>query len=120
MTETTGAVTDAFTALTDPVRRYVLYYLTNQEAPVSFDSLTTQAAAWDTDSEPDAVDDETLAEVRTALYHVHLPKLADLGVITYEANPGEIALTDDTDSLDPFLEPARQADLGTGTPTEQV
>ncbi|WP_254810536.1 DUF7344 domain-containing protein [Natronosalvus amylolyticus] len=119
MAESTEAVTDTFATLADPVRRYVLYYLSEQETPVSFDRLTTRVAAWRTDSTPDVVDDATLTEMRTALYHVHLPKLADLGVITYESNPGEIALTDDTVSLDPFLEPARRADLWTEPPSEQ-
>lgn len=49
---------------------------------------------------------------------MHLPKLADVGVITYEDNPGEITLTDDTDSLDPFMESARRADRGTCTASE--
>lgn len=93
MAESTEAVTDTFSTLANPVRRYVLYYLAEQGTPVTFDCLATRVAAWRTDSTPDAVDDATLAEIRTVLYHVHLPKLADLGVITYEDNPGEIALT---------------------------
>lgn len=120
MAESTEEVTDVYSALADPVRRYVLYYLTEQESPVTFDRLVTRVAARRADSDPDSVDDATLDEVRTTLYHVHLPKLADLGAITYEDTPGEIALTDDTDSLSPFLEPARRADLGTEPPTEQV
>lgn len=119
MAESTEAVNDTFSALSNPVRRIVLYYLAEQETPVTFDRLAIQVAAWRTDSDPDAVDDATLTEIRTALYHVHLPKLADFGIITYKANPGEIALTDDTDSLEPFLEPACRADLGTGMPFEQ-
>lgn len=120
MAQSPAAVTDAFTTLADPLRRYVLYYLAEQEAPVAFDRLATQAAAWRADSTPDAVDDATLAEIRTALYHVHLPKLADLGVITYRDDPGVITLTDETDSLEPFLDPARPADLGTDALGEQL
>lgn len=79
-----------------------------------------RVAAWHTDTTPAAVDDGTLGEIRTALYHVHLPKLADLGVVTYEDTPGAVALTDDADSLSSFLEPARRDDLGTNVPSEQL
>lgn len=113
MAESTEAITDAYTTLTDPHRRYVLYYLTEQADPVALDSLAIQVAAWREDSDPDAVDAATVAEIRTALHHIHLPRLADLGVITYQDNPGEIALTDEMGSLKPFLEPARRTDLVT-------
>lgn len=119
MANSTETVTNTFSILADPVRRYILHYLAEQETPATFDRLTSQVAAWRTDSDPDTVDDATLTEIRTALHHVHLPKLADFGIITYEANPGEITLTDDTDSIEPFLEPPRRADLRAVTPFEQ-
>lgn len=120
MAKSPEAVTDAFTTLANPVRRYVLYTLAEQEGPSEFDSLATQVTAWRTASDPDDVDDATLADVRMDLHHVHLPKLADLGVITYKDNPGEISLADDTDSLESFLDPARRADFGTTAPTERL
>jgi hypothetical protein len=108
MVNSPGAVPDTSRALADPVRRYCLSYLVEEETPITFDRLAAQVAAWRTDTDPDAVDDASLTKIRTALYHLHLPKLADLGIITYEATPEEIDLTNDTDSLDPFLEPARR------------
>ena len=84
MGESTEAVTNTFSILADSVRRYVLYYLDEQETPVSFDRLATRVAAWHTDSDPDAVDDATLTEMRTALYHVHLPKLTEADCIAWD------------------------------------
>lgn len=112
MVESTEEVTDTFSILAHPVRRYVLYYLAELEAPVTFDRLATRVAAWQTDSDPETVNSDTLDQIRTVLYHVHLPKLAEVGVITYDDNPGDITPTDAIDSLAPFIEPARRAELG--------
>lgn len=105
-------VTDAFTTLADPLRRYVLYTLSQQETSVGFETLATRVAAWSKDCSSDAIDGATIETVRAELYHVHLPKLTDIGVITYQDNPGEIDLTGDTEALQPFLEVARQVELG--------
>ncbi|WP_232703529.1 DUF7344 domain-containing protein [Halobacterium wangiae] len=86
MAGSTKAVTNTFSALADPVRRSVLYYLAEQDDPVTFEPLAKQVAAWHTDSDPDAVDDATLAEMRTALYHVHLPIFAEAGYIVRDAD----------------------------------
>lgn len=68
MAESNEAVPNAFSTLADPVRRRVLDDLDEQETPISFDRLATRVAVWHTDSDPDAVDDATLTEMRTALY----------------------------------------------------
>ena len=52
MAKSTEAVTNPFSTLSYPVRRYVLYYLAEQETPVSFDRLATRVAAWHTDCVP--------------------------------------------------------------------
>lgn len=119
MAQTTDAVTHTFSTLADPIRRCVLYYLAEQENPVSFDQLVSQVAASCTGSRPDAVDDETIAEMRVSLYHRHLPKLADLGVISYDDNLGEITLTEDADSIVSILNSARESDCEIEPPSLQ-
>ncbi|SDD92854.1 hypothetical protein [Natrinema hispanicum] len=119
MAEPSTEITDAFTILADTRRRYALYHLTRQDAPVSFDNLVTQVAAKETDTEPDAVDNESFNAVASAMHHVHLPMLSERGVVTYEANPGEIKLVDDPSSLQPHLDAARRSELGSDTPTGQ-
>ncbi|AHG01886.1 hypothetical protein HALLA_00915 (plasmid) [Halostagnicola larsenii XH-48] len=103
MAKSTEAVTNTFSILADSVRRYVLYYLDEQETPVSLDRLATRVAAWHTDSTPDAVDDATLAEIRTALHHVHLPKLTEAGYITWNADTHTIRRGPNFDENAPLL-----------------
>lgn len=104
MGESTEAVTNTFSKLSSPVRRYILYYLDEQETSVAFDRLGTRVAAWHTDSTPDAVDDATLSEIRTALYHVHLPKLTETGYIEWDADIHTIRRGPNFDENAPLLQ----------------
>lgn len=103
MAESTGVITNTFSILADPVRRYGLDYLDEQETPVSFDRLATRVATWHTDSDPEAVDDATLTEMRTALYHVHLPKLAEAGYIEWNKDTHTIRRGPNFDEIAPLL-----------------
>jgi hypothetical protein len=64
MTESTDAITNTFSTLADSVRRYVLDYLAEQEAPVTFDRLAVQVAAWRTDCVPMRSGNDSLASSR--------------------------------------------------------
>ena len=103
MAESTEVVTNPFSTLADPVRRYALDYLDEQETPVSLDRLATGVAAWHTDCDPDAVDDATLTEMRTTLYHLHLPKFAEAGYIEWDKDTHTIRRGPNFDEIAPFL-----------------
>lgn len=86
---------DIFGALSHGRRRFVLQHLRTSEAPVSVDDLVTELAAWD--DGPPAADRRERIEV--SLRHVHLPKLADFGLIEYDEPGRRAALADDSDEL---------------------
>lgn len=92
---------EEFDLLTHPHRRYVLYHLRRESEAVEIGTLATAIAEWDGDQTgPDRSTD--IREVETTLHHVHLPKLADAGVITYSADRGYVELGE-IDGLDQFL-----------------
>ena len=101
MASTTAAgLSETSDVLAHPIRSHVLHYLRTHSEVVAIDTLT--AVLTNELAGPSATaGGETPEQIEVALQHTHLPKLADAGLITYEDNPGEIALTDDTDSLDP-------------------
>ncbi|WP_436908961.1 DUF7344 domain-containing protein [Halosimplex marinum] len=103
MAQSTEAVSNTFCILSNPVRRYVLDYLDEQETPVSLDRLATRVVAWHTEGDPDAVDDATLTEIRTALYHVHLPKFAEAGYIEWDVDSRTIRQGPNFDEIGPLL-----------------
>lgn len=82
---------ETFDLLTHPHRRYTLYFLTRESERVEIETLATAIDKWDgghtgTDRPTDRND------VEIALHHMHLPKLADAGIITFDANTGCIEL----------------------------
>jgi DNA-binding transcriptional ArsR family regulator len=103
MAQLTEVTTNTFRILADPIRRYVLCYLDEQETPVPFDRFATRVTAWHIDSDLDAVDDAALTEMRMALHHVHLPKLAEAGYLEYDRDTHTIRRGPNFGEITPLL-----------------
>lgn len=97
----TARLNESFDLLTHPYRRYTLYYLTTESEVVDIDALATAIATWDEDRRADGGADSKAVTV--ALHHCHLPKLADAGLIAFDAKTGTIEL-EETDGIDRFLD----------------
>lgn len=86
-----------FGLLSSRQRRYVLQYLTHHSGTVELRELADQLAT----CEETTVDDQERLVV--SLYHVHLPKLADSGVITFDPEQRLVELEETADALLPYL-----------------
>lgn len=62
-------------------RRTTLDVISNQAAPLELTDLAVAVATREFDG--DAPDEGTIEQVAISLHHVHLPLLADLGIIDY-------------------------------------
>ncbi len=80
-----------FDLLTHPYRRYVLYHLTRESEAVDFDTLAASLANWDP-GQPEASQNTSSATIEVQLRHMHLPKLADAGLITVAQDRQSIEL----------------------------
>jgi len=76
-------------ALSDPVRRTVLFHLKNEHV-ASFDELVDVVIATQPSRAPEA--DEERSRVGNALFHLHLPKLELLGVVDWDPNTRVVEL----------------------------
>lgn len=74
-----------FETLVTERRRNALYVLYRSAGPVSVPALAEEVAALE------GADTERVA---TSLYHVHLPKLAELGVAEFDPDADEVRLAD--------------------------
>jgi DNA-binding transcriptional ArsR family regulator len=74
---------EVFAALGHPRRRYLLYTLVNESSEETLSELATKLAAWEQDKPTSEVTDDERQDVHISLYHSHIPKLADLGVLDY-------------------------------------
>lgn len=79
-------------ALSDERRRILLEELSARQEPVELDDLASAIARAETAREPGP---EARRRLSISLHHVHLPKLAEFGVVTYDphtrrvSRPGE-------------------------------
>jgi len=94
---------EVFSALSHPRRRYLLYTLVNGNCEETLTELATKIAAWEQDKTTGDVTQEERRRVHASLYHSHVPKLADLGIIEYHEGEDIIVRTRDTEQVQAVL-----------------
>ncbi|MBV0901913.1 DUF7344 domain-containing protein [Haloarcula salina] len=96
LTELTDS--NRYEVLSSARRRTVIDALANRSGQVSLDSLARSVATLEPEADPD--DDSTVQTIAVSLHHTHLPKMADNGVLEYDA---------DANLVDPSLMALRSA-----------
>jgi len=86
---------EAFDALGDPKRRQILEYLDFEAGTVSVDELATYIVRRETEPGHEAPSSQRRRRAESRLRHLHLPKLADCGMIDWSIEPETVTLTDD-------------------------
>jgi len=95
---------DIFQLLQNERRRYVIQYLRRNGGPVDLGELATQVAAWEYNCDCPDISKKQRKRVYTTLQQTHLPKLDDLGIVSYDPDAGTIDRTPQTDELTVYLE----------------
>ncbi|RQH00370.1 DUF7344 domain-containing protein [Natrarchaeobius oligotrophus] len=93
-----------FELLKNRRRREVLAYLLEAEETVTLGELAEQIAAWENDTEVNALSSDQRKRVYVALYQTHLPKMDDAGIVEYDQDRGLITLSDNADLLMMYLD----------------
>lgn len=104
----TSRLNETFDLLTHPHRRYVLYHLRTNARDVGIETLAAAIADWN-EAHSGMEPASRIDKIKTALYHTHLPKLAEAGFITVDTTMDSIGLAR-TDGLDRFLAAAAPID----------
>lgn len=92
-----------FDILSSPRRRYVLYYLRTVGEPVALNDLAEQVAAWENDTTVEELSDQERKRVYVSLYQTHIPKLDSVGIVDYDQQSGQVALTNKVHRIDDYL-----------------
>lgn len=91
--------------LSHPLRRELLLCLQEYDEPLALADVADELAVMTTDvSSLVDVDPEVVQQIYMSLYHSHIPKLADHGVVEYDQERDLIVLADHMAQLKPFLE----------------
>ena len=72
--------------LTNTRRRIIFSVLADEDGPLSRDELAQEVAARDPNSDTQSDEEKLLL----LLHHIHLPKLADAGLVEYDADAGTV------------------------------
>lgn len=97
---------EVFAALGHPRRRYLVYTLANGGSEAMLPELATKIAAWERDIPTGEVSAEDRKRVHASLYHSHVPKLADLGVIEYHEGEDILVRARNTTQVEAVLDGA--------------
>lgn len=101
---TVGASPDTvFDVLSNPRRRYVLYYLRESGPSIELTDLAEEIAAWENDTVPENLTEKERKRVYVSLYQTHVPKLEEVGFVEYDSDTGVVSLTDRAHVVDEYL-----------------
>lgn len=103
-----------FETLANVRRRFVLSHLGRTVGGVSIDTLAREIAGWENGLAPNRISDDDYERVYVSLYHMHVPKLAESGLIEWDESTDELRLTDWAYTL-PLFTPIENAQDRSGT-----
>jgi hypothetical protein len=83
---------DLFSLLRNERRREVIRTLRESDGPLDLRDLSERIAALENDCDVAAVTYKQRKRVQTALYQMHLPKLAERDVVEYDRRAGRVEL----------------------------
>ncbi|NLV14907.1 DUF7344 domain-containing protein [Haloarcula argentinensis] len=101
---------DRLSLLSSHYRRYPLYGLSQYTTPVSLAVLTDTVTEFEHGTPAEQYRDERL-KIYTALYHNHLPRLVDAGVVQYNQSEDLVDIGPNAPALVPLLESTIDHDL---------
>ena len=87
-----------FPLLADQRRRRVLHHLSRRVGRVSLEDLAAQIALWE-----DTTSKEHVDRIQASLYHGHLPRLVDGGLIRFDPERRTVVRRDALDCVQPYL-----------------
>lgn len=91
-----------FKLLSSQRRRHVLHCLTQRDAPVELADLAEEVAAREEEMPTAEVTAEEARRIHLSLYHTHVPKLKDAGVVRHDPEEETVALAADADRLERY------------------
>lgn len=87
-----------YQALGHPRRRYLCYTLL-EDTEWTLDELARKVAAWENDVPEHEVTNHQQEEVYVSLYHAHVPKLVDEGVLTFDDATETITVAENAEQV---------------------
>ena len=118
MSETTSAFDSVLDLCQHQHRRIVLGILATEQRSLTLNDLTKTVLEYNHQASPTTVSADVLTEIRLSLHHVHLPKLASEGLVTFDPDRQLVDPTEQFEQVEPTLATILDADYTLETPIE--
>lgn len=103
---------EIFNVLSNSRRRWTLHYLKNNgNESVSLRDVVDHVTALENGVSVPEIDSTSRKNVYTSLRQTHLPKMAEVGIIEYDARRGEVELTNAAEEVEMYLEYVPDSDI---------
>lgn len=102
---------ECFELLSNHRRRYVLQYLREQQNSATLSELSDQIAAWENEKTIEDVTPTERKRVYTSLQQIHLPQMAEMGVIRYDDSDKTVEVGPSVEDIDVYLDVVRERDV---------
>ncbi|PSP78199.1 hypothetical protein BRC81_08140 [Halobacteriales archaeon QS_1_68_20] len=96
----------------------MLALLAGEGRSLTLNDLTKSVLKYNHQASPTAVSGDVLTEIRLSLYHVHLPKLASDGLVTFDPDRQLVEPTEQFEQVQPTVSTILDADPTLETPLE--
>lgn len=83
-----------FDILSNARRRTFLILLDSHKQAPAIADMAKDIAEQEHETPADELSDETIEHIHISLYHCHIPKLEDAGIITYDQDRNTVAFTE--------------------------
>lgn len=93
-----------FEALKNERRRRAVTHLLEADEPLELGDVAERIAAYENDKSVSEITYSERKRVYVALYQFHLPKLDDMGIISFNKSRGTLELAAGAEQLKPYLE----------------
>jgi len=118
MSEIRSAIDSMFDACHHQRRRIVFAILDAERRSLTLNDLAQTVLEYNRRASPTEVSGDVLSETRLSLHHVHLPKLASDGFITYDPDRHLVESTERFEQVQPTVSTVLDADPTLETPIE--
>lgn len=88
-----------FDVLSDSRRRFILTYLQEHDTPMALMDVVDELATWEHEADITDIPAKEVSSISISLYHRHLPKMADAGIVEYTREGGAEVPTENSDEL---------------------
>lgn len=92
-----------FDILSSARRRYAISILNRRDEAMQLTDLAEEIAALEAETTVEDLTKQQRKRVYVSLYQTHIPKMDEVGIVTYDAEEGTVALASGAGAVDEFL-----------------